>query len=96
LAGELREDLPALTNRLEQSGFHAETWRPAAAGDAQHLADPQAGASAQDSQSQSGQNGREQQPDPQEQNRKDRENPDNPSKPKEQGKDFEWLLSSLR
>jgi hypothetical protein len=96
LAGELREDLPALTNRLEQAGFRAETWRPAAAGGGQHLSDPQAGASAQDAQSQSRQDGREQPRDPQEQNRKNPENPDNPSQPKEPGKDFAWLLSSLR
>jgi hypothetical protein len=95
LAGELREDLPALASRLEQSGFHAETWRPAAAG-GQHFADPRAGATAQDAQGQSGQNGREQPRDPQEQNPKDPENPDNPSQPKEPGKDFAWLLSSLR
>jgi hypothetical protein len=95
LAGELREDLPALASRLEQSGFHAETWRPAAAG-GQHFADPRAGATAQDAQGQSGQNGREQPRDPQEQNPKDPENPDNPSQPMEPGKDFAWLLSSLR
>jgi hypothetical protein len=28
LAGTLREDLPALSAKLEQSGFRAETWRP--------------------------------------------------------------------
>jgi hypothetical protein len=95
LAGELRADLPALTTRLEQTGFHTETWRPAA-GDRPHLADPQAGAAAQDDQSQSRQNRREQQGDPQQQKPKDPENPDSPSQTKEPGKDFAWLLSSLR
>src|SRR5205823_2302833 len=28
LAGALREDLPALSTRLNESGFRAETWRP--------------------------------------------------------------------
>jgi hypothetical protein len=31
LASELREGLPALTARLEQSGFRAEAWHPPAA-----------------------------------------------------------------
>jgi len=95
LAGELRQDLPALATRLEQSGFHATTWQPAA-GERQRLADLQAGAPAQDSQSQSRQNGREQQRDPQDQKRQGPENPDNPAQAKEQGKDFAWLLSSIR
>jgi hypothetical protein len=34
LAGSLREHLPELVNRLERSGFAAETWRPAQAGSA--------------------------------------------------------------
>ena len=96
LAGELRQDLPALTTRLEQSGFHAETWHPAAAVERQHLADPQAGAAAQDPQSQSRQNGRDQQRDPQQQKQRDPDDPGNPSQRKKQGKDFEWLLSSLQ
>jgi hypothetical protein len=80
--------------RLSQPGFHATTWQPA--GDRQHLADPQAGTSAQDAQGQSRQNGSGEQRDPQERKPKDPENPDNPSQSKEQGKDFAWLLSSLR
>ena len=96
LAGDLREDLPALATRLEQSGFHATTWQPAAGGDRQHSADPPAGASSQDPQNQSRQNGGEQQGDPREQQPKEPENPDHPSQPKEQGKDFAWLLSSIQ
>jgi hypothetical protein len=96
LAGELREDLPALASRLEQSGFRAETWHPAAGGDRQHPYEPPAGAAAQDAGSQSRQNGRDGQRDPQQQERRNREHPDTPSQRKEQGKDFAWLLSSLR
>ena len=94
LAGEMRQDLPALSARLEQSGFHAQTWQPAAGG-RQQPGELPAGAAAQDAQSQSRQNGRGGQGDPQQQPR-DPENPDNPSQPKEPGKDFAWLLSSLR
>jgi hypothetical protein len=94
LAGDLRQDLPALASRLEQSGFRAETWRPDA-GERQHLAEPPAGGSAQEGEGQPRQNGREQQRDPQQQ-QNDPDNPDNPSQRKEQGKDFAWLLSSLR
>lgn len=93
LAGDLRQNLPTLADRLEQSGFHATTWQPAAATEHQRLADPQAAASGQDSQNQSRQNGREQQRDPQEQKQK---GPDGPAQRKEPGKDFEWLLSSIR
>jgi hypothetical protein len=96
LAGELREDLPALASRLEQSGFHAETWRPAATGERQHLAEPQAGTTSQDAQGQSRQDNRDQQRDQQEQRQQDPGKPDNPSNRKQQRKDFEWLLSSLR
>jgi hypothetical protein len=96
LAGDLRGDLPSLATRLEQSGYHAETWHPAAAGDRQQVSEPPAGAASQDAQGQSRQNGRDQQRDSQQQEPKDPENPDNPSQPKEQGKDFAWLLSSLR
>jgi hypothetical protein len=95
LAEELRAELPALASRLEQTGFHAETWHPGAAGERPQPADPPGGAAAQDAQSQSRRNGggeREPQPQPQ----RDGENPDDPAQPKEPGKDFAWLLSSIR
>jgi hypothetical protein len=81
---------------LEQSGFHAATWQPEAAGDRQHTADPRPGAAAQDTQDQSRQNGRDRQGDPRERQPKDPESPDNPSQRKKQGKDFAWLLSSIQ
>jgi hypothetical protein len=96
LAGQMRQDLPTLAGRLEQSGFRAETWHPTDAGGRQNPADQMAGADAQDAQSQSRQNGGNEQRDPQQQKPRGPENPDNPSQPKEQGKDFAWLLSSLR
>ncbi len=96
LAGDLRQELPSLAMRLEQSGFHATTWQPAADSERQRLADPQAGASGQDAQGQPRQNGREQQRGQQQQKQQEPEIPANPSQPKEPGKDFERLLSSIR
>jgi hypothetical protein len=95
LAGDLRQDLPALANRLEQSGFHATTWQPAS-GERERLADPQAGASGQDAQSQPQQNGRQQQRDSQQPKQEEPETPADPSQPNEQGKDFAWLMSSIQ
>jgi hypothetical protein len=96
LAGDLRQDLPALAARLEQSGFHATTWQPSAGAGNQRLADPSAGAPSQDAQSQSRQNGRDAQRDPQEEKPKGPDNPAGPAQTKEQGKDFAWLLSSIQ
>ncbi len=96
LAGDLRQNLPNLATRLEQSGFHAATWQPAADSERQRLADPQAGASGQDAQGQPRQNGRDSQRDPQQQKQPEPENPARPSHRKETGKDFAWLLSSIR
>jgi hypothetical protein len=97
LAGDLRQNLPNLATRLEQSGFHAATWQPAAAdSERQRLAEPQAGASGQDAQGQPRQNGRDSQRDPQQQKQPEPEKPASPSSRKEPGKDFAWLLSSIR
>jgi hypothetical protein len=95
VAEDLRQDLPGLAARLEQTGFHATTWQPGAAGERERLADPQA-ASGQDAQSQSRQNGREQQRDPQQQKQKEPETPASLTPQNEPGKDFEGLLSSIR
>src|SRR5208283_2042420 len=52
LAGDLRQNLPALASRLEQSGYHATTWQPGAGGARERIADAQSGASGEDSQGQ--------------------------------------------
>jgi hypothetical protein len=96
LAGDLRQDLPTLATRLEQTGFHATTWSPAADSERQRLADPQAAASGQDPQGQFQQNGRDQQRDPQQQKEQDPENSPESDRRSEPGKDFAWLLSSIR
>ena len=91
LAGELRADLPSLSARLEQSGYHAGSL-PAAA-ERTHQADAQAATVAPDAQSQPRQNGRQQQ----EQQEEKPKEPARPSTtPDSSGKDFAWLLSSLR
>jgi hypothetical protein len=93
LAGALREDLPALSARLEQSGFHAESWHTGlnASPDRQPMPQTTAGAPSQDQQNRSGQDRNNQQdgrqPPPKNQN--------NPQ-PKDDRKDFAWLFTSLR
>jgi hypothetical protein len=92
LAGELREDLPALTTKLEQAGFRAEAWHPATAGErgapGARMAEPQAGTPGQDTPNQPGQDRREQPRDPQQRRPKD---PEDPSQIKQAQKDFAWL-----
>jgi hypothetical protein len=93
LAGELRADLPSLATRLEQSGYHAGTLQ-AAAGERPRLAETPAGGLSQDTQGQSRQNGRGQQ---QEQREEKQKNAARPSpNPDPSGKEFAWLLSSVR
>jgi hypothetical protein len=55
LAGALRDDLPALTARLEQTGMRAEIWReaPAAAGASSRMAEPASSGGLQSSHDQS-------------------------------------------
>jgi hypothetical protein len=95
LAGELRADLPGLATRLEQSGFHATTWHPAGGGERQQWDNPRAG-TAEDAQGQPQQHTRDGQPDARDRKQQEPESPDSPSHPKEKGKDFAWLLSSIR
>jgi len=95
LADSLREDLPALSSRLTESGFRTETWRPGSSGAPEwhRQAEPSAG-SPQDSSGQSRQDGRQQQPDDQQPARP--KVPEEELNRKEKGKDFEWFMSTLR
>jgi len=96
LAGELREDLPVLTARLEQTGFRTETWHPAATGGGERspgrLAEAASGTGAQDTQSQSRQGGREQRDQPEPRPKE----PQASAQPTPDSKDFAWLLSALQ
>jgi hypothetical protein len=104
LAGALREDLPALSSRLAESGFRAETWHPASPrassgvpsgpGDWHKLTEPSpAGTTSQDRNGRSRQNGG--QPNGDSQPRQPQTQEQQPNR-KDQGKDFAWLMSSLR
>jgi hypothetical protein len=98
LANTLRENLPALNARLAESGFKSEAWHPAASSnnELRHAAESGARGASHDT---------NQDADPQRQ--QDREPPDGaaqrrPKSPqeavpqKEKGKEFSWLMSSLR
>ena len=93
LAGSLREDLPVLSSRLEQAGFRAETWHPAAPASENHLRTAEAHAPNTSSQDQN----------PARQGEQEQQQPP-PGQPKSpaakaatssQRKDFAWLMSQL-
>jgi hypothetical protein len=99
LADALRENLPALNARLAEGGFKSEAWHPAASStnELRHTAESGARGAPHDTNQESGAQSRQQ----------DREPPDGagqrrPKSPqeatpqKEKGKDFAWLMSSLR
>ena len=99
LANTLRENLPALSARLAESGFKSEAWHPAASStdELRHTAESEARGASHDTSKDADAQPRQQ----------DREPPDGaaqrrPKSPqeaapqKEKGKDFSWLISSLR
>jgi hypothetical protein len=96
LAGTLRENLPELSTRLAETGMRSEVWRPAgsAAAEWRHTSSPQAGGNlAQDGESPSQGQGGHPQGNPRERRQPDfQEQP----APKEKGKEFAWLMSTLR
>jgi hypothetical protein len=90
LAGALRVGLPALSTRLEQTGFHAETWHPAIFQQSVRPAGHVAPSSSDSADSQNGsQRGSQQQPDPRQQK------PNTAQGAKSQRKEFRWLMSQL-
>jgi hypothetical protein len=94
LAGTLRDDLPALTARLESAGLRAETWHTgAASAGRERLLETSSRALSQDSQQAPGRDGRRQPGDPPPQ--RPRPSADS-SHPERKRKDFQWLLTSLR
>lgn len=94
LAGELRENLPALSSRLEQTGLRPEEWHTTTPvnGEWHRRVEHSAAASANDSNNQSRQDSRERQGDPEQRPPKTLE--EQPNR-KEKGKDFAWFMSSL-
>ena len=92
LAASLRDDLPALTARLEQTGLRAETWHdaPAAAAARIRMAEPVSSAGFQSSQNQSRREGGGGNPrDGQPQEKRQHQNQPDP-------KEFSWLYTSLQ
>ncbi len=91
LATSLRNDLPALSNKLEESGFHSEMWHPSALPSGENKTIETAGGNASsDPRGQSG--GRQQGEEPQ-------QNPKNPQQQfnrKSDRKEFTWLYQSIR
>jgi hypothetical protein len=89
LAGALREDLPALASRLEQSGFHSESWHTGEArgGRLERSEASPVGASAQEHDRHP--RGRQ---DPEEHHQQQRHTP---QPRRENRKDFAWLFTSL-
>jgi hypothetical protein len=94
LAGTLRENLPELSARLAESGIKSETWHPAAGpgGEVRNTSETSSSGGMRDSEQQSRQQDRESQGGEQ---RRHRNSPE-PMVPKQKGKDFAWLMSSLR
>jgi hypothetical protein len=95
LAGTLRENLPALSARLAESGFKSEAWHPAASStnEWRHTAESSAGGAAQDANAQPREQGRESQDGAGQRRPK---SPQELTPQKEKGRDFAWLMSSLR
>jgi hypothetical protein len=94
LAGELRENLPALSSRLEQTGLHAEEWHASTPGNGEshRHSEHSAGSGAHNPNGQSGQHAREQQEDAEQHPPKVFQEQVNP---KEKGKEFAWFMSPL-
>jgi hypothetical protein len=94
LASSLREDLPALSTRLEESGFRAEEWRTAEHDQVLRRLDP-AGSSASSSdtpdEGRQQRGGHDQRHDDSPEPRETRESRRN----KEKGTPFAWLMESL-
>jgi len=95
LSDAMREDLPALAAKLEQSGFRTDPWQAgAAAGGERRAVETGAGNASQDSQEHGGQDQQQKQNNPQQQQQQ-RELPNAPNR-KSDRKDFAWLLQTYR
>jgi hypothetical protein len=93
MAGALRESLPELATRFAETGLRSEIWRPggSSSGEWRHAAETPAGNLAQDAEAQSRHNG-----DPQDSPQREQADSQQQKNQKEKGKDFAWLMSSLR
>jgi hypothetical protein len=92
LAGTLRENLPALSQRLVETGFRAEAWHPgAAASEIHRTLETSQGNLSQDNDQQPGgqRDGRQPGDDP-----RRPKPPAEPIDPKQKGRHFSWFISS--
>jgi hypothetical protein len=96
LADGLREQLPQLATRLEESGFRADEWRAADAGSPERRLDVNASASASPDARQHGQpqDGGQQRRDGEPRQPRDAE--PQSRRNQEKGTAFQWLMESLR
>ena len=93
LAGSLRENLPQLTARLNESGLRSFEPAAVASPEARQTSETPSGSLRQD------QHQQQQNPDPQgdaEQRRHRQPEQTQPHNPKQKGNDFAWLMSTLR
>jgi hypothetical protein len=92
LAGALQQDLPALSARLEQTGFRTDTWHPPSTAEAQVLAPEASPFNSSHQYNESQQHSGQQQ---------DQRPPHRPETPgdeennEHQKKEFLWLISQL-
>jgi hypothetical protein len=93
LAGALRQDLPSLSTRLAQTGFHAETWGPATGAVSSRPTLPVAASSEADNHMAGNQGGSRQQD---QERHQQPQNLKHSSDPNQDRKDFAWLFTSLR
>ena len=95
LASVLREDLPALSSKLEHAGFRAESWGPAAGSPERQTQSEPASTSAgsQDRQEQAGEGGRERRDESGQRRARDLEDS---TETTPERKDFAWLISRLQ
>jgi hypothetical protein len=93
LSGAMREDLPALAAKLEQSGFHTDVWHQGAAGEPKRALETSGESASHDSREHTGQDRQQKQESPQQQHSR---NAANAAKRKSDRKDFAWLLQTYR
>ena len=93
LAGSLRENLPTLSSKLNDSGFRAEAWHPASTGgEWRRSAETNHGSLAHHSDQQSGQQGGGNRP--RQDDARRAKTPEQPIEGKKKGNDFAWLIST--
>jgi hypothetical protein len=89
LAADLRQGLPSLAAKLEQTGYRTETWHPDTT--PRHPLETASGNAGQNGNGQNGQGSSRERRDGQPQPREAGQ----PAQTKKEGKDFAWFMSSL-